>query len=163
MSGVRARSSGRKLRERREECGVHSDDGVAGDVREIVDDPVVHAVEQLRLDVERDVVVRVEIDRQQQVSKHLQHLDVVDSKELLRSNRSHSPTSITISLTSGLTLLLIVLSTSLIPNTIPITSVIARMSRSRSSLSSKISAIHLLLSFTESNRVPFGYDDGRMQ
>ena len=49
----------------------------------IVDDPVIHAVEQLGLDVERDVIVRMEIDREQQVAKHLQHLDVVNPEELL--------------------------------------------------------------------------------
>lgn len=63
--------------------GIHGDDGVGSDVREIVDDPVIHAVEQLGLDIERDVVVRMQIDREQQIAEHLQHLDVVNPKELL--------------------------------------------------------------------------------
>ena len=49
----------------------------------IVDDPVIHAVEQFRLDIERDVIVRMKIDCEQQVAKHLQHLDMMESKELL--------------------------------------------------------------------------------
>ena len=57
-------------------------------MRGIVDDPVIHAVEQLGLDIERDVIVRMEIDREQQVAKHLQHLDVVNPEELLSSNLS---------------------------------------------------------------------------
>ena len=82
MTGVMARSSGRK-RDEREKRALHGLDGGARDAGGVGDDPVVDTVEQLGLHAVGDGG-GVQRGGEEDVAADLQHLDVVDPQELLR-------------------------------------------------------------------------------